>query len=208
MLFRSRSRRVSNEEMLERLKSLLSLHGRLSGILIDEREDLPSSAAFRHRFGSLVHAYSLIGYTPAIDYGFIEDNRSIRRMHPEFVASVIQSLAETGATVACEPKTELLRINDEFSVSIVLCRHTTTPRGSSRWAIRLDTGLQPDITIAVRLEVGNHSIRDYYLLPSLDMTWERLRMSDANGIELDGYQFDNLGFLFRMAERILIEDPP
>lgn len=203
-----RSRRVSNEEMLDRLKSLLSLHGRLSGILIDEREDLPSSAAFRHRFGSLVQAYSLIGYTPSIDYGFIEDNRSIRRMHPEIVSSVVGLLEETGATVESDPRTELLRVNNEFSVSIVLCRHTTTASGNSRWAIRLDTGLHPDITIAVRLEAGNQSIRDYYLLPSLDMTWERLRMSEANGIELDGYQFDNLGFFFRMAERILIEDPP
>lgn len=202
-----RSRRVSNDEMLERLRSLLDLHGRLSGILIDEREDLPSSSAFRHRFGSLVRAYSLIGYTPAIDYGFIEDNRSIRRMHPEIVREVIRELVETGATVECAPDSELLRINGEFTVSIVLCRHTTTSCGSSRWAIRLDAGLRPDITIAVRLEAGNQSIRDYYFLPSLDMTWERLRMREANGIELDGYQFDSLRFLFRMARRIRIEDP-
>jgi DNA invertase Pin-like site-specific DNA recombinase len=202
-----RSRRISNEEMLDRLKSLLSLHGRLSGILIDEREDLPSSAAFRHRFGSLVRAYSLIGYTPTIDYGFIEDNRSIRRKHPEIVGEVVHALEEAGATVECDPDTDLLRINDEFTISIVLCRHTATSAGSSRWAIRMDTGLQPDITIAVRMEAGNHSIRDYYLLPSLDMTWERLRMREANGVELDGYQYDNLRFLFRMAERILIEEP-
>ncbi len=203
-----RSRRFSDEEMLGKLKELLGLHGRLSGILIDENDDLPSSSAFRHRFGSLVSAYSLIGYTPATDYSFIEENRVIRRMHPEIVTSVISKLLQIGATVEPDPATELLFVNREFFVSIVLCRHTTTGRGSSRWAIRFDTGLRPDLTIAVRLEVGNKSVRDYYLLPSLDMTWDNLRVKDANGIELDGYQFDDLGFFFRMAGRIRIEDLP
>ncbi len=203
-----RSKRFTNEEMLGQLQQLLDLHGRLSGILIDERDDLPSSAAFRHRFGSLISAYSLIGYTPCIDYSFIEENRTIRRMHPEIVSSVIAQLSQIGATVETDPRTELLLVNREFLASVVLCRHTTTQRGSSRWAIRFDTGLRPDLTIAVRLEPGNRTIRDYYLLPSLDMTWEHLRMGEANGIELDGYQFDDLGFLLRMAERIHILDLP
>ncbi|MFT3990589.1 MAG: recombinase family protein [Luteolibacter sp.] len=202
-----RSRRFTNEEMLERLKSLLALHGRLSGILIDEREDLPSSSAFRHRFGSLVSAYSLIGYTPSVDYSFIEDNRAIRKMHPEIVSSVIADLEARSATVRIDPRTDLLKINDEFTVSIVLCRHTVTSKGTSRWAIRFDSSLLPDITIAIRLEAGNRAIRDYYLLPSLDMTWQHLRMHETNGVELDGYQFDDLSFLFHMAERILIQDP-
>jgi hypothetical protein len=107
-----------------------------------------------------------------------------------------------------DPETELLLVNGEFRVSVVLCRHTATQGGSSRWAVRFDTGLRPDLTIAVRLQPGNKEIRDYYLFPSLDMTWNRLRMSEANSIELDGYQFDDLGFFFRMAKRTRIEDLP
>ena len=57
----ARSRRLTDEQMLDRLRSLLKQHGRISGILIDETEDLPSSCAFRSRFGSLVTAYKLIG---------------------------------------------------------------------------------------------------------------------------------------------------
>ena len=88
----------------------------------------------------------------------------------------------------------------------MLCKHTTTERGSSRWLIRFDSGLNPDITIAARLEPGNTEIRDYYLLPSLDLKEERLRFRDENAIELDGYQFDNLSYFFRMAERTRLEE--
>ena len=57
----TRSHKWSDEEMLEKLRGILTQHGRISGILIDEADDLPSSSAFRNRFGSLVSAYRLIG---------------------------------------------------------------------------------------------------------------------------------------------------
>ena len=83
-----RSRKLTDEEMLDKLRSLAAQHGRISGIVIDEAEDFPSSAAFRHRFGSLVAAYRLIGYDPHIDYSFIEINRRLRKEHREVVLSV------------------------------------------------------------------------------------------------------------------------
>ena len=49
----ARSQKLTDEEMLEKLRTLLKLHGRISGILIDEAEGLPSSTAFSHRFGTL-----------------------------------------------------------------------------------------------------------------------------------------------------------
>ena len=49
---------------LTRLKELWSRHGRISGLLIDEQDSMPSSTAFRYRFGSLIRAYQLVGYTP------------------------------------------------------------------------------------------------------------------------------------------------
>ena len=57
-----RQRRFSDEEMLDRLKHLYRKHGKLSGILIDETEGMPSSAVYRTRFRGLVRAYRLVGY--------------------------------------------------------------------------------------------------------------------------------------------------
>jgi DNA invertase Pin-like site-specific DNA recombinase len=202
----ARSLRLTDEEMFEKLRGLLTQHGRISGILIDEAEGLPSSAAFRHRFGSLVAAYRLIGYDPEIDYSFIEINRRLRQQHGDIVASVVQQIEALGAVARWEPETQLLHLNDELRVSIVLCRHTTTGAGSSRWLIRLDESVKPDITIAVRMNATNDAARDYYLLPALDMTWEHLRVAEENGIYLDAYRFETLEFFLSMAERINLED--
>jgi hypothetical protein len=132
-------------------------------MLIDEADDLPSSAAFSHRFGSLVSAYRLIGYDPGIDYSFIEINRKLRKEHPQIVASVIRRIEELGASANWDEEAQLLHVNSELRVSIVLCRHCTTGGGSSRWVVRLDEGLKPDITIAVRMDATNEGVRDYYL---------------------------------------------
>lgn len=202
----ARCQKLSNEEMLAKLRQLLDCHGHISGILIDEAEDLPSSAAFRHRFGSLLSAYQLIGYEPEIDYSFIEINRWLRKQHPEIVTSVIEKIQSLGASATWDENRELLLLNNELRVSIVLCRHTTTPAGSSRWLIRLDAGLKPDITIAVRMGATNQDIRDYYLLPSIDLTWENLRIAEANGVYLDTYRFDTLDYFFGLAERIRLEE--
>jgi hypothetical protein len=70
-----------------------------------------------------------------------------------------------------------------------------------RWHVRFDTGLSPDITVAVRMDRSNRSVLDYYLLPRLDMNLPRLRLAEYNGVSLDSYRFDTLEPLFGMAAR-------
>ena len=202
----ARSHKLSNDQMLEKLRGVLKQHGRINGILIDEAEDIPSSSAFRNRFGSLVTAYQLIGYDPQIDYSFIETNRRLRKEHPQIVSSVIGRIESLGGRASWDEELELLWLNNELRVSIVLCRHLTTVAGSSRWLIRLDEGLKPDLTVAVRMDSTNEKIHDYYLLPGIDMTWDNLRIAEENGIYLDAYRFDTLDYFVGMAERVSLEE--
>ena len=205
-LILARSHRLTDDEMLERLRGVLKKHGHISGILIDEMDEAPSSAAFRHRFGSLVTAYRLIGYDPQIDYTFVEINRRLRRQHPDLVSTVIHGIEALGASALWDADLEMLHVNNELRVSIVLCRHICTKAGSSRWVIRLDESLKPDITVAVRMDATNEGIRDYYLLPALDMTWGNLRMAEENGIYLDAYRFETLDYFLKMAERTKLQE--
>jgi len=200
-IIRERSYRVPDDEMLERLRELFHSRGYLSGLIIDESESLPSSSAYHGRFGSLLRAYQLVGYTPARDYSYVEINRVLRGMYPGIVANTIAGIEEAGGRVIRDPISDLLTVNREFSVSVTIVRCRETPAGSLRWHIRLDTGLSPDITIAVRMDWENRSPFDYYLLPMLDMTDARLRMAEHNGISLDAYRFETLEPLFSMAAR-------
>jgi DNA invertase Pin-like site-specific DNA recombinase len=196
-----RYRRFSNEELIERLKHLYHEHGRLSGILIDETEGMPSSTVYRSRFQGLIHAYRLVGYTPDRDYQYIMINRFLRKMHKEVVADAIGQIRDLGGTVRRDESTDLLTINDEFTASIVVARCWHTAAGAKRWLIRFDMSLAPDITVALRMDVENVAAMDCYLLPLIDLEMERLRLCEYNGAHLDTYRFDNLEYFFGMAER-------
>jgi DNA invertase Pin-like site-specific DNA recombinase len=200
-IIQNRSKHFTDEEMLERLRDLYRRHGTLSGILIDESEEMPSSSAYRSRFNSLVRAYTLVGFTPNRDFAFIEINRALRQFHAKHCESLINELRETGASVRQEPITELFVVNEEFTLSLIVARCQPTPSGNMRWNLRFETSLRPDVTIAVRLESDNQSVRDYYLFPGNDLFTSRLRLSRENGILIDLYRFDDLRFIVGMAER-------
>lgn len=200
----ARSHQLSDEAMLEALRQVLAQHDCLSGIIIDETEGAPSSSAYRSRFGSLLRAYQLIGYTPERDYRYIEINRFLRRMHPQVVADTVAGIQMAGGNVEQDPQTDLLTINGEFAASIVIVRCRHTPGGSFRWKVRLDAGLRPDITVAVRMDEANHAPLDYYLLPRNDIIAPNLRLARDNGVELDGYRFETLDPLFDLAARTSI----
>lgn len=192
---------LPDDIMLDRLRELLSRVGRLSGIIIDEAEDMPSSSAFRSRFKSLSRAYKLIGYSPDRDFSYVEINEAIRHKHHSLCDEVVKELRQVGASVDGGCDSRLLIINKEFTASLVLARCRETAAGALRWKIRLDSLSAPDVTIAVRLTPGNEQILDYYLLPSLDRLSEKLLFTPDNPILLDIYRFDDLNFFMDLSRR-------
>ena len=163
---------------------------------------MPSSSAYRQRFGSLARAYQLVDYLPDRDFAYVEINRRLRRLHPEIIAQVVQALEEHGGTVTRDPRTDLLLVNGMHSVSIVISRCQVSHADALRWLVRLDTGLAPDLTIVVRMDASNLAPLDYYVLPVIDVNEARLRIKDDNGLFLDGYRYESLEYFFGIAQTV------
>lgn len=197
----ARFERLTDELMLDRLRDILAGHGTLSGLIIDEIDDAPSSSVYRSRFGSLLRAYALVGFAPNHDYRYLEINRQLRQRHSAIIAEVIGVIVAAGGTVTQDAETDLLIINREFTASIVVVRCLQTATGSLRWKLRLDAALKPDLTVAIRMDATNIGIHDYYLLPRLDMRDAVLRLAEYNGLSLDAYRFDELETFYAMAAR-------
>ncbi|WP_275426847.1 recombinase family protein [Paraburkholderia sp. C35] len=198
----ARSYRLTDADMLNALRNLLLRNGYLSGIVIDEAPGCPSSSAYTSRFGSLLRTYDLIGYTPARDYRYVEINRRLRELHPEIVSIAERAMADTGARIEKDNLSGLLWVNEEFKVSIALSRCRPTLAGSNRWIIRFDSALQPDITVAVRMELDAKSIRDYYLLPAIDVSSDIVRLGDHNDFGFEAYRYEDLSMLCHLARRV------
>jgi DNA invertase Pin-like site-specific DNA recombinase len=196
-----RSMRFESAQMLELLRTLLNRAGSLSGLIIDEQEDMPSSTAYRSRFGGLLRAYQLIGYTPDRDYRYLEVNRALRAWHPQVCADIVDRLRSVGAHVRTDPQSDLLVVNGEWTASVVIARSHSTSAGSLRWKMCFEVGLAPDVTVAVRMDRANLQVHDYYLVPSIDMAaWPR-RISEENAGLIDSYRYETLNVLEELAAR-------
>lgn len=204
-IIRERHRSYSDEQIVERLRQLTAQHGQLTAGLIDEADGVPSSSAIRSRFGSLIDAYRLAGFTPARNYEFIQVNRHLRTLYPNLVAQTVQELQTAGASVTRDERDDRLLINGEYTAAIVLTRCRQTQAGSLRWLIQLDQSVPPDITVMVRMDPANERPSDYYLLPMIDIAAPALRLGQDNGIYYDAYRFDSLSYFMEMSARVRIE---
>ncbi len=197
----ARSEKLSDAEMLDALRKILERNGQLSGIIIDEACDAPSSSAFRSRFGSLLRAYALVGFSPDHDYRYLQINKRLREIHPSVITDVTAGIEAAGGLALVDETTDILTVNREFTASIVIVRCFQTSAGSLRWKVRLDTALNPDVTVVARMDEENDHPKDFYILPRLDMRSALLRLAEYNGLSFDAYRFDDLSSFYRMAAR-------
>lgn len=205
-IFRNREKKISNDEMLQGLRNLHTRQGRLSALLIDESDYLPPSSLFRARFGGLLRAYRMIGYTPERDYQYVMINQRLREFHAAVTLDTIKQIETLcGRQVFVDPETSLLEINHNLSISIVISRCFTTPSGTRRWKVRFDNGLHPNITIAVRMDTNNEKKHDYYILPELEFSREQLKLSESNAGLLDSFRTDTLDYLINLSVNIPLD---
>src|SRR5262249_37452504 len=118
------------------------------------------------------------------------------------VAAIVAGLEQAGAAVAVDPETDLLTVNQEFTLSLVVARSLSLASGQLRWKIRLDTGLKPDLSAVLRMNAANEAPLDYLLLPRIDIGDARLRLAEDNGLWIDAYRTESLEPLYRMSERV------
>lgn len=198
----ARSQHLDDAQMLAILRQTLERYGALSGIVIDEDDETPSSSAYRSRFGSLLRAYSLIGYTPRRNYAYLEINRTLRQRHPELVDEISAGIGQAGGWAVRNDETDLLTVNGEFTTSLVIARCKSTAAGKHRWLIRFDAGLHPDITVVIRMDPSNSHAHDYYVFPAIDFSAETLPIQEDNGFMLDAYRVDSLDCFYQLAGRV------
>lgn len=205
-IINNRSRHLNDEQMLHLLKQAFENHGLLSGIVIDEEDGMPSSSAYRNRFGSLLNAYRLVGFSPRRDYTYLEINRELRRRHPKIIAEMTQGIQKAGGWTQCDSNTDILTVNGEFTTSLVIARCKSLPSGNCRWNIRFDTSLEPDITVVARMNITNQIPLDYYVFPFIDFSQERLPIREDNGFTLDAYRMPTLDYFYSLSGRVPLRE--
>jgi DNA invertase Pin-like site-specific DNA recombinase len=197
-ILRVRNHHWTNEEMIDRLRDLLRVTGRLSNRIIDKAESIPRSQCYMRRFGGLRNVYAMIGCSPIRNIDFVELNRVARQKRSVLAASIQREITNAGGSVAICNRSGLLTINQSFTVLTRVARCIQKVSGL-RWRIRLTCSLGQDLVLVARLNLGNDAIRDYYILPSRLIALNQLHFTESNGPEFEMYRFDNLNHFYDLC---------
>ena len=201
-ILHARARKYTDEEVLELLRRVFLNRGSLSVSILKQSSELPCVESLTHRFGSLCKAYELVGFHPKNDLSHFGISRKLRQLHPGIVQRTRHAITELGGKVWCDPKTDLLHVNEELSISVVLARCQILPSGIRRWRLRFDPArYAADITIAIRLDQSNEAELDYYVLPRLNFGLNRIHLTERNATELQCFRFETLEFFYGLARR-------
>lgn len=156
--------RITNATAIAMLKDVYERHGTLSAVLINQTAGMPGSVFYEHRFGGLIQAYALVGFTPGRDYGFIQGYSKRRRVLDDLRRQVTEGLEARGAAV--EPESKVVRVIDGQLRLAVLLGLPRVLRGQSTWRSQIHVKPQVDWALIARLCAKTDDIEDYCLVES------------------------------------------
>jgi DNA invertase Pin-like site-specific DNA recombinase len=159
---------VSRDEILRGLKRLLRREGRLSAALINRAPELPSAHTVGLRFGTLTQAYEVMGYTPDPRYRYHALERALAP-HCTSLTQELLALLQSSGVPAWAAGERVIAFGGCSSVEIQISRWHRIHNREGGWRISYQRHPGAEFLVAVRLNTGSESVKDYLLVPRADL---------------------------------------
>jgi DNA invertase Pin-like site-specific DNA recombinase len=159
----------SDEQLLGGLRLLLTREERLSLRLIENSLDLPSPSTYRKRFGSLRHAYELIGYRHPDKFGPIDLRRRTQGLREQLIATIVTMLPHDFSVIRRGGRWRTrLRLRNGLIVSVLVARSIKIWKGAVRWQIAPVRRELNHVTLLARLDEENRFFLDFHVMPRIE----------------------------------------
>jgi hypothetical protein len=119
-----------------------------------------------------VNAYKRIGFKPKSRYSFAEIAANIDTTIRGVATDIIAAMEKRRTNVTFLPELYLLTINRGLTVGVAVARSVANGTGvgpSRRWEVRKLRYRKSDLTLVVRLDSSNTTIKDYFLMPTANL---------------------------------------
>jgi DNA invertase Pin-like site-specific DNA recombinase len=168
-IWKNKSRQLSDEQFLNRLRSLLNARGRLNAKLINESSLTPSCSAYEGRFGSLFRAYELIGYKRSDTFELRKQaGLRLTKLYRSVYATLrrlFPDIRVTHESSRARPKT--LRFSSGLTVAVALCPADRTLKGERRWRFESRHAQQSGfVTLMCMCKSRANEIGHFLVVPS------------------------------------------
>ena len=210
MLWRNADRQWTDRELLKKLKRLLAAKGRLSESIIQKARGMPAIGTLHRHFGSYKEMYARIGYHPPAEDIFrtAQTERSLV-LRRELVGR-IKTLFAKNMTVFHFPNRtrSVLRFDNDFNVSIVLCRTRPRAAGGLDWIAEPAAIERGFITLLCTVSPNRDRVLRFYVFAAMNFRTRRFLDNDPwlrTGVRLESLsEFYSVVTTIHEAQRTLV----
>lgn len=197
-----RTTNLSDEQLLDRLRLLLSREGKLSLGMIKNSSDVPSPSTYRHRFGSLRVAYRMIGYGHPEQFGPIDLRRRTQALRDELVGKIAETFPDDVSIVRNGGRRRSkLRLGSGAIISVLVSRSVRVWKDTVRWIVDPVEHERDYVTLLARLDVENQYFLDFHVLPNVDRS-RRLQIAQDDEWLLRGLPLNDIRNLLRVVQQV------
>lgn len=166
-VLRNKPFNLSDDQVLEGLRSVLRAKGTLSTKLFLGAPNTLSKEGYRRRFGSLGRAYDLAGYDSPRKSTFVH-RAEIRKVRRELMDTLVRLFPGEVSIQSRGPiRRECLRLNDGTRVAVRACRRRKNNHKGPTWIIQGVRSEKRLISLLVCVNANNTAPDFIYVLPPI-----------------------------------------
>jgi DNA invertase Pin-like site-specific DNA recombinase len=195
--------RLSNEELLDRLRRLYQKHGKLTKEIIDRWRLCPGLTTYHHRFGGLLNAYALIGYEAPEARSYVSLRQRGIVLRDSFIKTLLYTFAGPLQAVRknrrYRPVVRYRRTG--LLISVVFARHGA--RGTvPSWIIETPRAKRNRITLLALLDVRGGTIEALRVLPKLPSIHRHMRVKENDDWFRAGLPVQDISDLLEIVKSV------
>ncbi|UWU66214.1 recombinase family protein [Bradyrhizobium sp. NC92] len=171
--------RLSDEQLLKKLRQTLAANGKLSVSIMAATDDVPSPPLYAYRFGSLREAFRRVGYVNSErDFDYLDARQQSDAELSKQASELARRIRALGAAAVFDADTKVLTVDGRLAVSLRMARYYIAPRHAPAWLVHRRIIEPAELILALRLDATtNRQVTDYFLLPLKEMAKERINLT-------------------------------
>ncbi|MGY4334523.1 DNA invertase Pin-like site-specific DNA recombinase [Bradyrhizobium sp. LB7.2] len=171
--------RLSDEQLLKKLREALAANGKLSVSIMAATEGVPSPPLYAYRFGSLREAFRRVGYVNSDrDFDYLDARRQSDAELLQQGSTLATRIRALGAAAVLDEGTKVLTVDRRLAISLRMARYYIAPRHAPAWLVHRRIIEPAELILALRLDPAtNRQVTDYFLLPLSEMAKQRINLT-------------------------------
>ncbi len=202
-VFANMTNRLSNDDLLDRLRRVYKQHGKLSSRIIDQSRLCPGLTTYSKRFGGLLNVYTRLGYEASEQRAYSSLRQKGCMLRMSFVSSVFEVFPNQFREVRKNKRFRpLLRYRKTgLLISVTFARRCNRCSGRN-WIIETPRADRKRTTILVLLDVRGSAIESVWVLPKLPVTYRHVRVRETENFLASGLKVENVSDLLEAIQAV------